>query len=138
MAFWTEPTWVHLWRGRTQEYMLAQYCRRTPHTILMDRPHRRHQQVIDTETGTVVGYSRWTLPDFKVPNLDYDTLWPEAQVPPVKPEQAQFFQAEHKAADFNPNKSLYGLDEPADAIMEKLEVSKPYIRTITLPEGNVT
>ncbi|KAK9386669.1 hypothetical protein V1515DRAFT_645294 [Lipomyces mesembrius] len=127
-AFWTDPTWVLMWPGKTKEYVTAQAARRMPHNLLTDRKHRRHQKVVDTQTGRVVGYARWDLPDLDdaVPG-ELEHLWPEARVAAVDSERAIAAEREFKAADWDFDHSLDELDEKALAIKRRLMKPKEYI-----------
>jgi GNAT superfamily N-acetyltransferase len=118
---------VVIWPGKTLEYVTAQSCRRWPYTLLMNRANRRHQKIVDVETGVVVGYARWTLPELDNNILDNDSVWPDAQVPAVTPDREQEAKADHEAADYDYDRSLDELDGPLDAIMDRLKSEKPYI-----------
>jgi hypothetical protein len=59
IAYWTDPTWVLLWEKKSPEYVVAQCAKRFPKNLLADRSHKRHQKVVDVETGQIVGYCRW-------------------------------------------------------------------------------
>ncbi|KAI0123300.1 acyl-CoA N-acyltransferase [Xylariales sp. AK1849] len=61
-AWWTDPTWLLNWEDRTLEDITVQCTKRMSTMLLKDRTQKRHQKVVDAETGTVVGYSRWILP----------------------------------------------------------------------------
>ena len=124
-AVWIDPTWAVIWPGKSREYVITQYSRRMPHTLLSDRPHRRHEKVIDTKTGIVVGYARWTLP--KLDDLNMGSFWAEATVPPVSADRELEAKAEYSAADFAYDHSLDELDRPLDDIMERLESENKYI-----------
>jgi hypothetical protein len=124
-AFWRDPTWVVIWPGKTLEYVIAQYSRRMPYTLLLDRAHRRHQMVVDTETGVIVGYTRWTLPELD--GLDMETFWPMARVPGVTQNQEREAEAEYSAADYAFDRSLDELDRPLDDIMDRLTRQKKHV-----------
>ncbi|KAK7967243.1 uncharacterized protein PG986_001520 [Apiospora aurea] len=84
-AFWESPGYKPLWTDRTLEYVTANAAKRMPRNLLNDRAHRRHQLVVDGETGHIVGYARWILPDRLVGE------WLEAQAPAVSAEEEQEF-----------------------------------------------
>lgn len=54
-AFWESPGYKLLWTGRTLEYVTANAAKRMPRNLLSDRARRRHQLVVDGETGCIVG-----------------------------------------------------------------------------------
>jgi hypothetical protein len=124
-ALWTDPTWVAMWPGKTLEYVIGQSARRTPHMLLVDTAHRRHQKAIDVETGAVVGYVRWCLP--KLDDVDTSGLWPEALVPHVSDKREREAEREYDAADYSFDRSLDELDKPADEMMDKILDQKKYI-----------
>ena len=124
-ALWTDPTWAVIWPGKTREYVIAQYTRRMPYTLLSDRLHNRYEKAIDIRTGIVVGYARWTLP--KLDDLNMVSFWAEAIVPPVSADRELQAKAEYLAADFAYDHSLDELDRPLDEIMDRLQSSKKYI-----------
>lgn len=124
-AFWTDPTWIAIWPGKSLEYVTAQNARRMPHVLLLDRANRRHQKVVDTDTDAVVGYARWTLP--QLDNVSLGTLWPTAQVPGVTLDQELDAEAEYEAADYAFDRSLDELDEPLNEIMSRLMSQKRYV-----------
>jgi GNAT superfamily N-acetyltransferase len=128
-AFWTDPTWVVIWKGKTLEYVTEQCARRMPHTLVLDATHRRHQKVIDTQTGAVVGYARWTLPELDTE--DVTSIWPTARVTPVTEEKALEAEREFSAADCSFDHSLDELDKPIDEIMAKIMNERKYIGIFT-------
>jgi hypothetical protein len=124
-AFWTDPTWVVIWPGKTQEYVAEQSARRKAHRLLQNTTHERHQKAVDAETGTVVGYVRWVFP--KVDAVDMASLWPEARVPPVTEEQALEAEREFSAADFSYDTATDELDVPIHAMRDRIKNGKDYI-----------
>jgi hypothetical protein len=123
-AFWTDPTWVIIWPGKTLEYVIAQYARRIPHTLHSERAHRRHQKIVELETNKVVGYARWTLPELS--GIDMEDFWPTARVPDVTKEKEVDSKAEYLAANFDFDRSLDELDRPLDEIMSGFLEQKKY------------
>jgi hypothetical protein len=123
-AFWTDPTWVVIWPGKTREYVISQSACRMSHTLLSDRTHRRHQKVVETETGAVVGYSRWTLP--KLEDSDLDSFWPSARVPGVSQEQEHNAESQYETADYEYDHSFDELDKPLDDMMNRIRKEKKY------------
>lgn len=141
-AFWTDSTWVLIWPGKTCDYVTEQAARRTPHTLLMDPAHRRHQMAVDEGTGAVVGYCRWILPcsaerapeaasaealDHSIPCQCME-LWPEARAPKVEDEEVRLeFERQFKAADWEYDHSLDVLDESMMEMKARLMAKKNYI-----------
>ncbi|KAK8058536.1 hypothetical protein PG994_008984 [Apiospora phragmitis] len=88
-AFWESPGYKLLWLGRSLEYVTVNAAKRMPRNLLNDRAHQRHQLVVDGETGRIVGYARWILPDRLAGE------WLEAQTP------TQEFTRAFDKADWN-------------------------------------
>jgi hypothetical protein len=124
-AFWTDPTWVVIWPGKTLEYVTSQYVLRMPHTLLLDPIHRRHQKVVDIDKGTIIGYARWMLPEIDIVNLN--AIWRTAQVPRVSEERERNAGREYTFADYSFDHSLDELDKPLDEMMNRLISQKNYI-----------
>ncbi|KAK0622750.1 hypothetical protein B0T14DRAFT_535825 [Immersiella caudata] len=59
-------------RHRTLDYHTPQFALRCPRNLLRNRATARHEKAVDTTTGKVVGYARWSLPE------GYPDAWPEA------------------------------------------------------------
>ncbi|KAK8063946.1 hypothetical protein PG996_008598 [Apiospora saccharicola] len=96
-AFWESPGYQLLWTGRTLEYVTANAAQRMPRLLLSDRVRRRHQLVVDEETGRIVGYARWILPD----RLAAEGEWLDAQTLAVTPEEEQGFARAFNGADWS-------------------------------------
>ncbi|KAK8855314.1 acyl-CoA N-acyltransferase [Apiospora arundinis] len=94
-AFWESPGYKLLWTGRTLEYVTANAAKRMPRNLLKDRAHQRHQLVVDVETGHIVGYARWILPDRLVGD------WLEAQTPAVSAKEEHDFTRDFNEADWS-------------------------------------
>jgi len=127
-AFWADATWILMWPSKTCRYVTAQAVHRMPHTLLNDRTRKRHQKVVDSETGTVLGYARWTLPD----TGDYEQLmgtWAEARVDAVNEVELEKFEIEYMAADWDYDHSLDVLNNPINEMMYQLYDPKKHIRT---------
>lgn len=54
--------------------------------LLLAQPIRRHQKVIIPETGEVVGYARWYMPE------SHTSEWAEAQLATVNDSDATKYQ----------------------------------------------
>ncbi|KAK8111065.1 uncharacterized protein PG998_007522 [Apiospora kogelbergensis] len=94
-AFWESPGYKLLWTGRTLEHVTANAAKRMPRNLVSDRAHKRHQVVVDGETGGIVGYARWILPDRLVGE------WLEAQTPAVSIDEEQGFTRAFDKADWS-------------------------------------
>ncbi|MCJ1315549.1 hypothetical protein MMC15_000869 [Xylographa vitiligo] len=129
-AFWTDPTWVLLWRGRTADDVARQGARRGARNLLTDRAHRRHQKAVDVRSGAAVGFARWVLPSAgagaaAVP--DPDARWPDARVPAVGKEREEEAEREYAEADWSFDDGLAELDEPVAEMKDRLMGRKGYL-----------
>ncbi|MCJ1472256.1 hypothetical protein MMC13_000903 [Lambiella insularis] len=129
-AFWTDPTWVLIWRGKTVDYVALQAARRMPRNLLTDTAHRRHQKAVDINFGAVVGYARWILPDTATEAAAVgspDSLWPEARVPAVSKEREDEAEAEFTDADWSFDHALDQLDGLVIEIQNRIMKGKDYL-----------
>lgn len=74
----TDPHWAFLWENPNPQDIIAKGALRVPWNLATGRDTKRHQKVIDIETGRVVGYARWILPDCLAKR---NGVWLEAQAP---------------------------------------------------------
>lgn len=66
-AFWEDPTWKLLWpKFMAKEFIIEQCSKRVPRNLLQERSTLRHQKAVDPETGALMGYARWVLPQGRV------------------------------------------------------------------------
>lgn len=146
-AFWADPHWLLEWRHRTLDYHISQVALRYPRTLLRNRETARHQKAVDTATGEILGYARWSIPTSyatiattaatATENPDECTTtekehkvtpaWPEALVPAVSAEEeAEILRVAETAVwdpDFTSDPLLDGVRE----IREEIASRKPYI-----------
>jgi hypothetical protein len=121
-AYWTDSTWRLNFKNRTLDDIIEQCTKRVPMNLLSDRAQNRHQKVVDTETGAVLGYARWILPD----RLTGE--WLGAQTPAVSAREEKEYQELHSSAvwirreDGQPS-----LGKPLSDIMERLMSVKEYL-----------
>ncbi|KAH6645858.1 hypothetical protein BKA67DRAFT_695810 [Truncatella angustata] len=120
-AYWTDTTWKLNFKDRELEDIIVQCTKRIPTNLLNDRATKRHQKVVDTQTGTVIGYARWIMPD----RLTGD--WLEAQAPEVSKEEEKEFMEQFCSADWMRQPDRTGLGQPLADIMERLLRAKDYI-----------
>jgi hypothetical protein len=87
-AFWEDPHSYLEWRHRTLEQHIIQVAKQTPRDLLDDdRTTKRHQKVVDKETGCLLGYARWKIPPSHATKANGMPAWPDAVVPAVGPEE---------------------------------------------------
>ena len=97
-AFHTDPHWRRVWLDMTLEQIIDSCAHRLPKSLTTDRGTKRHQKVVDAQTGEIVGYARWVLP----PSLEDRVkcggggavFWPEAQIAEPSAEQREAFEVE--------------------------------------------
>ena len=104
-AFWDETWWRLLWPDKTLESVTAAIADRTPRNLLQMRSVRRHQSVVDTESGDIVGYARWVLP------AEHDGKWLEAQTPDVDAAAKDRFKKAFDEADYEPRDDMDEMDD---------------------------
>jgi hypothetical protein len=108
-------------------YVASQSALRGRRNLLSDPVHRRHQKVIDTSTGAIVGFARWLLPDSVPGAVPTENLWPAAQVPRVSKEVELEAEREYASADWSYDHALDALDGPVLAIKHRLMAGKKFI-----------
>ncbi|KAK9421215.1 putative N-acetyltransferase domain-containing protein [Seiridium unicorne] len=141
-AFWTDPTWILIWEeGRSRESVIEASTGSslsvsaletwflTPDNsqimfeeeITDSRAHKRHLKAIEVETGTIVGYVRFVLPD----RLSGD--WLDAQTPDATAEEKEEFAQRSARADWTFREGPGNIDEPVGVIKEKYRGRKEYM-----------
>lgn len=96
-AMYEDPHWVILWEKPALAEITAACAQRLPWNLINGTKHKRHQKVIEIETGQVVGYARWVLP----PALADQKAWEEAKVADPSPEDRQLFLDKFNAVTEN-------------------------------------
>ena len=117
------------WPHRTLEQHIAQIDKRTPRTLLNDRTCKRHQKAIDPETGQLLGYARWHLPPSHATNADGASVWSEAVVPAVRPEEEDEIRQIADTVIWDPKYESEEFIAPLRVIKDEILARKPYIRT---------
>ncbi|QGI86652.1 unnamed protein product [Fusarium fujikuroi] len=112
-AFFDEAWWRLSWTDRTRESLIQSIADRSPKNLLTKREVRRHQKIVHLETGDIVGYARWILPE------SHKDAWLEAQTPDVSDEQKEAFVKRHADTDWNPREDNDKLDDHIDGWREK-------------------
>lgn len=90
-AFIQDPHWALLWPNMSLEEIIHGCTQRLPRKLITEREKKRHQKVVDTETGDIVGYARWIMPK------DSGITWNEAQVAEPTPEESQEYEERWKS-----------------------------------------
>ncbi|CEO59179.1 hypothetical protein PMG11_03863 [Penicillium brasilianum] len=90
----TDPHWAFLWEDPNPKDIITKSALRVPWNLATGRDTKRHQKVIDVESGQVVGYARWILPDCLAKQND---VWLEAQAPEGTRSEREEWEIQHKA-----------------------------------------
>lgn len=145
-AFWANPHWRLSWRHRTLEYHISQIALRYPRTLLRNRTTARHQKGVDTVTGEVLGYARWSIPashsTITSPNTttavvdntdeeqgDDGLAWPEAVIPAVSAEEAIEISRVADTAVWDPDDTSDALMDRVREIQDEILARKAYMST---------
>lgn len=127
-AFWTNAQWRLIWREKTLEHVTSQAALRMSWNLLRDPIHRRHQKAVDVNTGAVVGYARWILPDpYPDGAVDVRSVWADGKVDAPSEERVKEIDREMQSADWTWDHSLDVMDEPISAAQERLRKGKSYL-----------
>ncbi|KAM0811829.1 hypothetical protein AB5N19_12185 [Seiridium cardinale] len=120
-AYWTDSTWRINFRGRELEDIIANCTKRVPTNLLTNRDTLRHQKVVDTQTGAVLGYARYIMPN----RLTGE--WLEAQTPGSSAEEEKEFMKQFCSANWIRRGDKTNLGQPLSDIMERLMRGNEYI-----------
>ncbi|KAF4994097.1 hypothetical protein FGRMN_6012 [Fusarium graminum] len=112
-AFFEESWWRLTWTDRTRESLIQSIADRSPKNLLTDREIRRHQKVVHVESGDIVGYARWIMPE------SHKDHWLNAQTPDVSDEQKEVFAKRHAETEWNPRTDNDKFDEHIETWREK-------------------
>lgn len=140
-AFWEDPNWRYCWMDFGLEKLVKATEDRYPRNqLIKDRHVLRHFKAIDPQTGKLVGYIRWMLPESRCTNEDGTPVWPEGQVPEVSPKERDAFIKKAEAAEYKPKD--FGDDDHFDEVFtcrkDVLVVEKEYISTFTFDAHTLT
>ncbi|KAJ5647268.1 hypothetical protein N7490_003640 [Penicillium lividum] len=93
----TDPHWATQWEDDVlHSDIITRAVDRVPWNLITGRDTKRHEKVIDVESGQVVGYARWLLP----PHLEKN-FWPEAQVAAATSEERARYEKLSQAQTIN-------------------------------------
>lgn len=126
-AFWEIPNWVLAWRHTTLEEHIDTMTKRYPRRLISEPETSRHEKLVDLETGRLLGYVRWVLPESHAVLANGEPAWPEAMAPAVSPEEEAEIKRVAEATQWNPNNDTDPLDEAVRAIKDKIMARKPYL-----------
>ncbi|KAH6699996.1 acetyltransferas-like protein [Leptodontidium sp. MPI-SDFR-AT-0119] len=95
-AFHTDQHWRLLWGSKPLPEIINDCTARLPWNLITSRSVKRHLKVVDTDTGEIVGYSRYILPE----NCE-EMHWLEAQVRELSAEERVAFEERWKSVTEN-------------------------------------
>ncbi|KAH8668962.1 acyl-CoA N-acyltransferase [Xylariales sp. PMI_506] len=120
-AYYTNPMWIINWNGWELDEIIAECTKRVPANLLGDPKDKRHEKAVDAETGALLGYARWILPE----RLRGE--WLSAQTPPVSAaEEKAYGEQFAKARWFTENRGKK-LGQALGDIMGRLMQDKEYL-----------
>jgi hypothetical protein len=130
-AFWHQPYWRIMWPKDMQlPFMLAQVEKRITYTVILnDRDAMRHEKAVDDETGEIIGYCRWMLPESLVNKGKEagEVVWKERQVEEASEEARKKAQEEMATAWFEPREDMGELDGKIDEALARVSGDREYI-----------
>lgn len=127
-AFWEEPMWKLQWTSDiTQEFITEQLVKLQPLRLLRDRDALRHQKAVDPDTGELVGYARWRLPEERTTATGGELEWAEAQIPDVSAEKRKTLEDGEAGAWWDPRTDVDELDDDNAAAGERATGGRPHI-----------
>ncbi|KAL1305764.1 hypothetical protein AAFC00_007342 [Neodothiora populina] len=90
---WCDIHWKALFEESTLVEDVAYECaQRLPWNLINGRAKKRHQKTVHKETGEVVAYARWILPQHLSDADKANVIWEDAQVVDVNIEQQHIFK----------------------------------------------
>ncbi|PYH95479.1 hypothetical protein BO71DRAFT_201471 [Aspergillus ellipticus CBS 707.79] len=95
LARLTDPHWAFLFTDPSPAPIIASSTQRLPQNLTSNRPARRHEMVLDSDSNQPIAYCRWTLPPSLVAKGD---VWLAAQVAEPTPEESAQYQRDFDAA----------------------------------------
>ena len=147
-AFWEEPMWRLQWSGIqipdtdteiTPEFLASQLVKRQPLRLLQDRDTLRYQKAVDPETGELVGYARWRLPETATTTTTHNGdesneeektkeakeakwawAWTDAQIPDISATDKTLLEKVAETVWWEPRTDIDVLDEGNDEVKNRI------------------
>ncbi|KAK4499455.1 hypothetical protein PRZ48_009970 [Zasmidium cellare] len=88
----------------TTEQLITDTTLRLTYRLSENRNRLRHQKVIHTETGQIVGYAHWELP------VSNKNVWLDAQMPAVTGAEQKSFKDEYDTTELDGKHKLFNYD----------------------------
>lgn len=120
--------WMLQWTSDiTQDFLTEQLVKLQPLRLLRDRGTLRHQKAVDPETGELVGYARWRLPECRATTPSGEPEWVEAQMPDVSLEKRAALETAAAGAWWNPRTDVDALDDDNTAVGQRVTAGRPHL-----------
>ena len=133
-----DPHYNLLLGSATTEELIANTGLRLPYNLSNNRGLLRHEKVVHTATGDVVGYARWELPETETHS--FESAWLDTQMPaPTEAQQKSFrdksdsTQIDGKQKIFNYEMGAYIGPVLGKPYNELVKDGGPYLGRSTLP-----
>lgn len=105
-SFWVDAHWRHQWGDTPLDQIVADITKTTPWNLISNRPVKRFLKAVDTDSGTLVGYARWILPDSVVGEI----CWAETIVAEPSKEQRAYWTAQRESVLDSSTRMTRGLN----------------------------
>lgn len=106
-AMWQDPHYHLQFRsGLTVDELIADSGLRIPYNLSRNRGRLRHQKVVHAETGQVVGYARWELPETEW----LADAWLDAQMPPATETQQKSLKDDFDSTQEGGKRKVFNYD----------------------------
>ena len=93
-----DPYWRQMWTHVTLDHLIALNAQRLPHRLTTDRNTKRFENVVDVDTGEILGHARWVV------HGDMEDMWEAARGPDARDqEEAEKFKRMYDSAVWNPD-----------------------------------
>ncbi|KAJ3079682.1 hypothetical protein HK100_010354 [Physocladia obscura] len=119
-AYWQDVNWRLMWEDKSLEYVTKQNAKRWPRNLTIDS-RKRHLKAVNSQTGQIVGYVRFILPE------TLSDEWLEAKVPQPTEQEAADYLALYISADYAYSNITDHMDEPVTEMKNIWFSKKNYI-----------
>lgn len=101
-----DPHYTLLLSGATTEELIKDSGLRMPYNLCNNRSQLRHQKVVHTETGQIVGYARWELPETE----EAKNAWLDTQMPAATETQRKSFKEDYELTEINGKRKIFNYE----------------------------
>jgi hypothetical protein len=119
-AFYEDAHWASLWKGMPLDSIISDCARRLPWNLVRVTSLKRHRKVVENNTGNVVGYARWIIPN------GLDDKWNNGIVSETDPEGRQDYEEDFRSVTIDGE--IRGLDHRVvEELSEAIEQAEAQI-----------